>query len=72
MILEVAVFSVRVTAPAPDCVMPPVSEMAPLAVIPKVPEPTEEVPITKALPLVRATLFAPELLRETAPLKALL
>ena len=69
---DAVVFSVSVMAPAPACVMPPVSEMLPLAVIPKVPEPTEEVPMTKAVPLVKATLLAPELLRETAPVKALL
>ena len=46
--------------------------MSPLAVIPRVPEPTEEVPMAKALPLIRETALAPLLLRETAPVKALL
>ena len=67
-----AVFSVKVIAPAPDCVRPPVSVMLPPAVRFKVPEPTEEVPSTKAEPLLRATLFAPLLFRDTAPVKALL
>jgi len=49
----------------------PVCVMFPLAVKPSVPEPTEEVPRTKAPVLTKATLFAPELLRETAPVKAL-
>ena len=69
---EVAVLSVSVMAPAPACVIPPVSEIAPLAVIPKVLEPTEDVPMTKASPLVSATGLAPELFKETAPVKPLL
>jgi len=69
---EVAVLSVSVMAPAPACVIPPVSEIAPLAVIPKVLEPTEEVPMTKAPPLVSATALAPVLFKETAPVKLLL
>ena len=72
MMFEVVAFCVKVIAPAPACVIVPVSEMLPFAVIPKVPEPTEEVPMTKALPFVKATLLAPELLSETAPVKALL
>jgi len=70
-ILEETVFSVKVMAPAPDCVRLPVCVMLPLAVKPSVPEPREEVPRTKAPVLTKATLFAPELLRETAPVKAL-
>jgi len=70
-ILEEGVFSVKVMAPAPDCVRLPVCVMLPLAVKPSVPEPTEEMPRTKAPLLTRATLFAPELLSETAPVKTL-
>jgi len=70
-ILEEAVFSVKVMAPAPDCVRLPVCVIFPLAVKPRVPEPIELVPRAKALLFVRATLFAPELLRDTAPVKAL-
>jgi len=45
--------------------------MAPPDVIERVPLPTEEVPILRAPLLVRATLFAPLLESETAPVKLL-
>jgi len=50
----------------------PVCVMFPLAVKASVPEPTELVPRAKAPVLTKATLFAPELLSVTAPVKALL
>ena len=46
--------------------------MFPEAAIFKAPVPTLEAPIFKALPLVKETVLFPELLRETAPVKALL
>ena len=46
--------------------------IAPVAVIPKVPLPTDEEPNTKAPPLTRLTLLAPLLESDTAPVKALL
>ena len=48
VILEVAVFSVKVTAPAPDWMRLPVCVIFPLAVNPSVPEPTDTVPRAKA------------------------
>ena len=73
MMLEVAVFSVSVKTPVAEaaCVMAPVSVILPLAVILRLPVPTEEVPRLKAEPLMRETLLLPELLRETAPVKLL-
>jgi len=71
-ILEAAVFSVTVMAPAPDWVRLPVCVMLPLAVKPSVPEPIDEVPRTKAPLLTKATLFAPLLFKLTAPVNALL
>ena len=71
---EVAVFSVRVKVPEAEAawVMAPVSVILPLAVRFKSAVPTEEVPMTRAEPFTRETAFAPLLLRETAPVKALL
>lgn len=66
-----AVFSVIVKVPAPACVIVPVSVRLPLAVRFKAPVPTDEVPMTKALPLTRETELLPELFRETAFVKAL-
>src|SRR5579863_10182374 len=58
-------------APAPAaCVMAPASEIVPLAVIPRVPEPIEDVPSTKLIPFTSETLFAPVFVSETAPVKA--
>jgi len=71
-ILEEAVFSVKVMAPAPAWVRLPVCVMSPLAVKPSVPEPMALAPRTKAPLLTKVTLFAPELLSDTAPVKALL
>ena len=70
---EVPVFSVTVITPVAEvaCVRAPVSETLPLAVRFKLPVPTEEVPSTKARLLARETVELPELLRETAPVKAL-
>jgi len=70
-ILEVAVLSVKVMAPAPDWVRLPVCVMLPLAVKPSVPEPMAEVPRTKARLLTKATLLAPLLFRLTAPVRLL-
>ena len=61
-----------VTAPAlAACVILPVCVM-PTPVKPNVPVPTDDVPILNAPALVRATLFAPLLDKDTAPVKALL
>src|SRR5476649_2328499 len=69
---EVAVFSVMVVVPAlAACVIAPVSEILPLAVSAKVPDPTPEVPKARAAPLVKATALAPELFKETDPIKLL-
>ena len=57
--------------PPLDFVIAPVCEIAPLAVISKVPEPREEVPKTKAMALVKATLFAPVFVKDTAAVKRL-
>ena len=74
MMFAVPVFSVSVMTPIvlAACVRAPVSETFPLAVRFKLPVPTEEVPRTKARLLTRETAELPELLRETAPVKALL
>src|SRR5579864_5482467 len=74
MILDVPAFSVSVKTPVAEAawVMAPVSVILPLAVRLRLPVPTEEAPRLKAEPLTRETLLLPELLRETAPVKALL
>jgi len=69
---EEAAVELSVTAPAEAaCVMAPVSVMAPPEIIERVPLPTEEAPKLRAPLLVRATLFAPLLESETAPVKLL-
>ena len=66
----VAFVAVIVTAPAPAaCVIAPDCVNAPPAWIPSVPVPTPIVPSTKALVSRSATLFAPVLVRLTAPPK---
>lgn len=63
-------FSVKVKVPAPAaCVNAPVWLMPPLAVIFKAPEPTEDVPSDKLLPLTSETVLLPVLFKETAPTK---
>ena len=73
IILEAAVFSVKVKTPVAElaCVIAPTSEILPLAAIFKAPVPTEEAPSDKALPLVKDTALLLELFKETAPVKLL-
>lgn len=72
---EISLFAAvdaMVKAPAAAaCVMAPVCVMAPPEVRASVPVPTLDVPMTRAPLLVKATLLAPELESETAPVKAL-
>jgi len=64
--------ALKVAAPAAAaCVSAPVCVIAPLDVTVSVPLPTPEAPSCVATLLVRLTLFAPELIRLTAPVKAL-
>ena len=65
--------ALNVTDPAPaDSATAPVSEMLPpVEVTAKVPLPRLEVPSTVAVELVSATLFAPLLFSETAPVNLL-
>ena len=61
-----------VTAPADAaCVIAPFCVMPPPAVSPSVPAPTDEVPTTSAAEFVSATLLAPLLFSDTAPVKLL-
>ena len=71
-ISELAAVEARVTVPAlAACVMAPVSVIEPPEISERVPLPTEEAPSIKAVPLVRLTLLAPLLFKETAEVKLL-
>src|SRR4029079_669278 len=64
--------AVKVAAPAPRAwVIAPVCVIAPLALTVSVPLPTADRPRLTAFASVKATLFAPLLLSDTAPVKSL-
>ena len=70
--VRLMLFAPALKLEVPPAVKTPVCEMAPLAITVNAPVPTVDVPKMSALPFVSDTVLLPLLLKETAPVSALL